>query len=84
MYRIAIVRKGQPADSRICADDSELRSAVDDLIHSQGSKTTEADNEGLAALVGSARSMADTTGFAALKFGSAGISIRPIAPNSAA
>lgn len=77
MYRIAIVRKGQPAEPRVCTTGGELRDAVYELIRSQGSTISDGDHAGLIKMIGAARSMADIEGFAALKFGSAALAIRP-------
>lgn len=77
MYRIAIVRKGQPADRRTCTTGGELRDIVWEVIRSEGSVITDADHAGLMKLVGNARDMADIEGFAALEFGGAAITIRP-------
>lgn len=77
MYRIAIVRKGQPADRRTCTTPGELRDIVWETIRAEGSTITDADHAGLTELIGSARDMADVEGFAALEFGAAAIVIRP-------
>lgn len=77
MYRIAIVRKGQPTDRRTCTTPGELRDIVWKVIRAEGSVITDADHAGLMKLVGNARDQADIEGFAALEFGSAGITIRP-------
>lgn len=77
MYRTAIIQPGQPTTFKICADGGELRSAVYDLIRSQGSVIGDDDHAGLIHLIGNARSMADIHGFAALKFGAASITMRP-------
>lgn len=77
MYRIAIVRKGQPADRHTCTTPGELRDIVYDVIRAEGSEIGDDDHSGLIALIGNARSMADIEGFAALEFGSAAITIRP-------
>jgi hypothetical protein len=79
MYRIAIVRKGQPADLRTASTGGELRDVVYDMIRTEGSTISDADHSGLIALIGDARSLADTEGFAALKFGTAAVTIRPAA-----
>jgi hypothetical protein len=77
VYSIAIVRKGQPADRRICKTGGDLRDVVYEVIRSEGSEITDGDHSGLIRLIGNARSMADTEGFSALEFGSAAIAIRP-------
>jgi len=77
MYRIAIVRKGQPTDRRTCTSSGELRDIVWEVIRAEGSVITDADHAGLIALVGTARDQADIEGFAALEFGNAAITIRP-------
>jgi hypothetical protein len=77
MYRIAIVRKGQPADRRTCDGRGELRDIVWEVIRAQGSTITDADHAPLMQLIGNARNLADNEGFAALEFGTTGITIRP-------
>ncbi|MCX4792554.1 hypothetical protein OG369_43035 [Streptomyces sp. NBC_01221] len=81
MYRIAIVRKGQPADRRTAAGPGELRDVVYGVIRAEGSTITDADHSGLIELIGSARDMADIEGFAGLEFGAASITIRPATPS---
>jgi hypothetical protein len=76
MYRIAVCRKGQPAQQRT-ANAGELRTAVYELIESQGSRVTEKDHSGIGALIDDARAMAEADGFAALEFEGAAITIRP-------
>ncbi|MFB7763673.1 hypothetical protein [Streptomyces xiamenensis] len=76
MYRIAIVRKGQLAERRICTGD-ELQEVVYALIRSQGSTIGDGDHAGLSRVIGAARSLADGEGFAALEFGSGAVTIRP-------
>jgi hypothetical protein len=77
MYRIAIIRKDQPADRHTCTTPGELRDIVWEVIRSEGSIITDADHAGLMKLIGGARDMADIEGFAALEFGNAAITIRP-------
>lgn len=77
MYRIAIVRPGQPAERRTATTGGDLRDAVYDLLRSQGGTIADNDHSGLIALIGDARSTADIHGFAALEFGDAAITIRP-------
>lgn len=77
MYRIAIVRKGQPADRRKSTGGGDLRDIVWEVIRAEGSTITDADHAGLMNLIGNAQNMADNEGFAALEFGSAAITIRP-------
>jgi hypothetical protein len=83
VYRIAIVRKGQPADIRTCGDQiGALLDVVFEVIRAEGSTITDADHSPLTRLAANARNMADNDGFAALEFGSAAITIRPAAPCS--
>ncbi|MFE9491453.1 hypothetical protein ACFYNF_34290 [Streptomyces sp. NPDC006641] len=77
MYRIAVVRKGQPTDRRTAAGPGQLRDVVYGVIRAEGSVITDADHSGLIELIGNARDMADIEGFAALTFGTASITIRP-------
>ncbi|WP_405883641.1 hypothetical protein OG747_36670 [Streptomyces sp. NBC_01384] len=77
MYRIAIVRKGQPADRRTCTTLGELRDIVWEVVRAEGSVITDADHGPLMELTANARNMADNEGFAALEFGGAAITIRP-------
>jgi hypothetical protein len=78
MYRIAIVRKGQPADIRTCGDRiGELLDIVFETIRAEGSTIADADHTPLTFLAADARAMADNDGFAALEFGNAAITIRP-------
>lgn len=77
MYRIAIVRKGQPADRRTCDGRGELRDIVWEVIQTEGSTISDADHAPLMAMVAAARDQADNEGFAALEFGAAAITIRP-------
>ncbi|MEU6016911.1 hypothetical protein ABZ826_23535 [Streptomyces sp. NPDC047515] len=77
MYRVAIVRKGQPADRRTCASSKELRTVVFDLIRAEGRTITDADHSTLIRMVGDARDLADIKGFAALEIGAASLTIRP-------
>lgn len=83
MYRIAIVRKGQPADRRICDGRGELRDIVWEVIRAEGATITDADHAPLMELAANARNLADNEGFAALEFGSAAITIRPHAESAA-
>ena len=76
MYRILIIRKGQPADRRIC-DAEELKHAVYGLLDAESATVTDADRLGIDGMVAAARAMADDDGFAALEFGGAAITIRP-------
>ncbi|WP_405888855.1 hypothetical protein OG762_36890 [Streptomyces sp. NBC_01136] len=80
MYRIAIVRKGQPADRRTCTTPGELRDIVWEVVRAEGSTITDADHAPLMELTANARNMADNEGFAALEFGAAAITIRPDQP----
>jgi hypothetical protein len=77
VYRIAIVRKGQPTDRRTAIAGSDLRDIVWEVIRAEGSVITDADHGPLIEMVGAARSQADIEGFAALEFGGAAITIRP-------
>lgn len=43
MYRIAIVRKGQPADRRICQTGGDLRDVVYEVIRAEGSEISNSD-----------------------------------------
>jgi hypothetical protein len=83
VYRIAIVRKGQPADRRICDGRGELRDIVWEVIRAEGATITDADHAPLMELAANARNLADNEGFAALEFGSAAITIRPHAEAAA-
>ncbi|HEY6117126.1 MAG TPA: hypothetical protein VI172_14335 [Candidatus Dormibacteraeota bacterium] len=75
MYRIAIVRKGQPADRRTASTGRELRDIAWETLHAEGHPVT--DYGTFTDMVADARRMADTDGFAALEFGAAAITIRP-------
>lgn len=77
MYRVAIVRKGQPAERHTATTGGDLRTIVYDLIRSQGGTIGDGDHTGLIAMVGHARSMAHIDGFAALEFGDTAVTIRP-------
>lgn len=80
MYRIAIVRKGQPADRRTCGDRiGDILDIVFGVIRAEGSTITDADHGPLTKLAANARNRADNDGFAALEFGTAAITIRPVA-----
>lgn len=80
MYRIAIVRKGQNCDVRMCGDRvGDLLDIVFEVIRAEGSTITDADHGPLTTLAANARNMADNEGFAALEFGKAAITIRPAA-----
>ncbi|NUR04245.1 MAG: hypothetical protein HOY79_49415 [Streptomyces sp.] len=76
MYRVTIIRKGQPADRRTATTGGDLRNIVYDVIRAEGSEITDSDHSGLIRLIGNARSMADVDGFAALEFGDTAITIR--------
>jgi hypothetical protein len=75
MYRIAIVCKNQPADRRTASTGRELRDIVWETLQAEGHLV--ADYGTFTDMVADARRMADIEGFAALEFGSAGITIRP-------
>ena len=78
MYRIAIIRKGQPTDRRTCGDRvGELLDIVFEVIRAEGSTITDDDHGPLTKLAASARDRAFNDGFAALEFGDAAITIRP-------
>ncbi|MFE2640231.1 hypothetical protein ACFXKF_36705 [Streptomyces scopuliridis] len=77
MYRIAIVRKNQPADRRTSADEAELHTVVRDLLRTEGRTITADDEITLARMGSDACRMADTDGFAALELGDVSLTVRP-------
>ncbi|MFI7293976.1 hypothetical protein [Streptomyces sp. NPDC050121] len=77
MYRIAIVRKGQPADRRTCTTLGELQEVVREVIRADGGTITDADDTALAWMARDAYTMAADEGFAAIELGAASITIRP-------
>ena len=77
MYRIAIVRKGQPTDRRTAVISGELRTVIYGVIRAEGSTIGDSDHSGLIEMIGHARDMADIEGFAALTLGTASVTIRP-------
>jgi hypothetical protein len=79
MYRIAIIRKGQPADRRTCDGRGELRDIVWETIRAEGGTITDDGHGTLMELTADARNRADNDGFAAIDFGTAAITIRPAA-----
>ncbi|MER5715730.1 hypothetical protein [Streptomyces sp. NPDC002132] len=84
MYRIAIVRKGQPTSRRTCHSPSELRDLVGEMFRAAGETVTDADRRPLAELACAAQAMADAEGISALAFGSSAITIRPASTPSPA
>lgn len=76
MYRIAIVRKGQPADRRTCDGRGQLRDIVDEVIRAEGGTIADADRVAIDWMAADALAMADNEGFAALDLGAAAITIR--------
>jgi len=79
MLRIAIVRKGQPADRRTCANGADLLDVIHEVIRAEGSEAPAADTPGTVRLLADIRRMVDTEGFAALEFGATALTIRPAA-----
>jgi hypothetical protein len=76
VYRIAIIRKGQPANRQTCNGDG-LKDAVYGLLSAENATITDADRLGIDGLLAAARAMADEDGFAALEFCDAKMTIRP-------
>lgn len=80
MYRLTIVREGQPIERRTAISGDGLCDAVHGLVGAEGSELTDTDRSRLAELVAAARSVADAEGFGALQVDGTAIAIRPQAP----
>lgn len=76
MHRIAIVRKGQQTERRIC-DAQGIEAAVYEVLRTEKAASTEADLVAIRGLIAEAVSLCETQGFAALKFGNSAVTIRP-------
>ncbi|WP_372344716.1 hypothetical protein [Streptomyces sp. KL116D] len=79
MYRIAVVRKGQDPDRRICGVEG-IEDAIYGILRAEKASVTEADQLGIRGLIAGAQAMCDEQGFAALEFGGAAVTVRPAPP----